>query len=196
MSPQKLTGKDLLILSGGIICASALRVAMSPYPNIEPVMLATVVAGVSMGVWAGFLTGLLTMVISNIAMATSPLTFPWILSMPLVTLYTSLAYGLVGLFAGLAGGLWKNMGRYRLAVLSGVLTVFYDLVTAVCFGLQFYGLGGVPLALEAQVPFTLMHLSNVVFVFLFAPYLVGVVGFLRSSDLLGFLGFGGVKTAE
>jgi len=157
-------------LLAGIISVAVLRVAMSPYPNIEPVMLFTLAAGLAAGPLAGFLMGAGTMLCSNILMAPGPLTFPWILHMPLVTIYTMLTYGLVGIIAGLAGMVKQSFRRWEYAILAAGLTIFYDLVTCVCFALQFYGPGGIPTALAMQVPFTALHLSNALIAFIFAPY--------------------------
>ena len=157
-------------LLAGIISVAVLRVAMSPYPNIEPVMLFTLAAGLAAGPLAGFLMGAGTMLFSNILMAPGPLTFPWILHMPLVTAYTMLTYGLVGIFAGVAGMVKQNFRRWEYAVLAAGLTIFYDIVTCICFALQFYGPSGIPAALAMQIPFTVLHLSNAVIAFIFAPY--------------------------
>jgi hypothetical protein len=157
-------------LLAGIFSVAALRVAMSPYPNIEPVMLFTLAAGLAAGPIAGLLMGAGAMLVSNVLMAPGPLTFPWLLHMPLVTLYTMITYGLVGIFAGMAGLLKKSFSRWEYALLAAGLTLFYDLVTCVCFALQFYGPSGIPAALAMQVPFTVLHLSNAMIAFIFAPY--------------------------
>jgi hypothetical protein len=170
MKIKSLFKIDYSVLLAGIISVAALRVAMSPYPNIEPVMLFTLAAGLAAGPIAGFLMGAGSMLVSNIFMAPGPLTFPWLILMPLVTFYTMLTYGLVGVFAGLAGMVKKSFRRWEYALLAGALTLFYDLVTCICFALQFYGPGGIQAAMIAQIPFTILHLSNVVIAFLFAPY--------------------------
>lgn len=175
------------VLLAGIISAAALRAAMSPYPNIEPVMLLTLAAGLAAGPLAGFLMGAGSMLISNIFMAPGPLTFPWLLHMPLVTFYTMLTYGVVGIFAGIAGIFKKSFRRWEYALLAAVLTIFYDLVTCICFALQFYGPGGIPMALSMQIPFTILHLSNAVIAFAFAPYVHKAALKAGSFSINGFL---------
>jgi hypothetical protein len=170
MQIKSLFKVNFQAMLAGIVLAASLRMAMSPYPNIEPVMLFTLAAGLAAGPIAGFLMGAGTMILSNILMAPGPLTFPWLLHMPLVTLYTSLTYGVVGIIAGLAGIIKKNFRRWEYALLAAGLTLFYDLVTCICFALQFYGPGGIPTALVMQIPFTILHLSNAVIAFIFAPY--------------------------
>jgi len=158
-------------LLAGILSAAALRTAMAPYPNIEPVMLFTLTAGLTGGPLAGFIMGAGTMALSNIMMTAGPLTFPWILQMPLVTVYTSVSYGLVGVLAGIAGVFKKASAALNTQHFAAALTVFYDLITCIAFALQFYGPAGIPTALTMQVPFTALHLSNAVIVFIFAPML-------------------------
>ncbi len=175
------------ILSGGIITVAALRMLMAPLPNIEPVMLFTLTAGLAGGPIAGFLMGALTMIVSNILMSSGGLTFPWLLQMPLVTIYTSLAYGLVGAAAGLLGLFKKDWKRVDLTILAAGLTIFYDLVTCICFALQFYGPAGIGTALIAQVPFTVLHLTNAVFAFLFAPFLLKAGVAAKTFSIRGLL---------
>ena len=174
-------------LSAAIMAVSALRVLMAPYPNIEPVMLFTLVAGIALGPIAGFLMGAGTMLVSNILMLPGGLSLPWLIQMPLVTVYTSLTYGIVGLIAGAAGLFKKKWGRVGYFALAAGLTLFYDLVTCICFALQFYGPPGIGAALVAQIPFTLLHLSNAVFAFLFAPYVYDAVMKAESFSILSFL---------
>lgn len=173
------------ILSAGIAGVAALRIFMAPYPNIEPVMLFTLAAGLALGPLAGLLTGAGSMIVSNVFLSAGPLTFPWIFHMPLVTVYTSLAYGLVGLIAGILGLARKGWGRRDMTLAAAGLTIFYDAVTCVCFALQFYGPAGIPLALSAQVPFTMLHLSNAVLVFVLGPYALGLVRKAGELSLTG-----------
>jgi hypothetical protein len=182
------TGLNAALLVSGIVATSGLRVLMAPLPNIEPVMTATIVAGVAGGPLAGLLMGVCSMVLSNILLAGGPLTFPWILMMPLIVVYTSLSYGIIGSAAGILAVFRRKWSRSDFAVFALLATLFYDFVTAVCFALQFYGPGGIYAALVAQVPFTVLHLSNVVLAFVLAPHIVKAVSTLREASLKGFLG--------
>jgi len=179
---------DAALLISGIVATSGLRVLMAPMPNIEPVMTATIVAGVAGGPLAGLLTGVCSMVLSNILLAGGPLTFPWIIAMPLVTVYTSIPYGIIGAAAGIIAVFRRKWSRSDFAIFAGLATLFYDFVTAICFALQFYGPAGIYGALIAQVPFTVLHLSNVVLAFVFAPYFVKAASALRESWLVKSLG--------
>jgi energy-coupling factor transport system substrate-specific component len=172
MQTRSLFKVNPMVLFASVIAVAAMRILMAPAPNIEPVMLFTLTAGLALGPLTGFVMGAGSLLLSNILLAGSPLSFPWIFQMPLVTLYTSLTYGAVGVMAGLLGNAKKRWGRIDLTLAAAGLTVFYDLVTCICFALQFYGPAGIPLALESQVPFTLLHLSNAVFAFVFGPYVL------------------------
>jgi len=187
MKNTKLNKPNLPVLSAGIFTVAALRILMAPYPNIEPVMLFTLTAGLAGGPVAGFLMGALSMILSNVFMMSGGLTFPWLLQMPLVSLYTSLTYGLVGALAGIFGFFKKDWKRFELTLIAASLTIFYDLVTCICFALQFYGPGGIGMALVAQVPFTVLHLSNAVFAFLFAPYLLRATTKVKDYSISSFL---------
>lgn len=178
---------NLSILSLGIVTVAGLRVLMATLPNIEPVMLFTVVMALSLGPISGFLVGLGSMILSNIFMVSSGSLFPWIFHMPLVTLYTSLTYGLIGLIVGFLGIVKRDWKRSDFTLLIVVMTLFYDLVTAICFGVQFYGFAGIPVALNAQIPFTVLHLSNAIFAFLFAPYLFRAFTKAKEISVFGFL---------
>lgn len=158
-----------------IVMASILRVAMASYPNIEPVMLFTLTTALTLGPTAGAVTGAGTMFMSNILMMGGPYTYPWITYLPLTTLYTSAAYGLVGVLAGLAGIFWRNWSRLQMSILAASLTIIYDAVTCICFALQFYGPGGIPTAAVMQIPFTILHLSNALIVYVFAPTLYKMI---------------------
>lgn len=162
-------------LSTGIVAAAALRIWMAHLPNIEPIMLFTIVAGLSAGPVAGLLMGAGSMILSNLLMLPGPHTFAWILHMPLVTIYTSLSYGVIGILCGLLGLVKKEWGCINLGLLAGISTLFYDGVTCVLFAIQFYGPAGIPAALSMQVPFTIMHLTNVIFVMFFAPYMFKIL---------------------
>jgi energy-coupling factor transport system substrate-specific component len=182
------TGLNGGLLVSGIAATAALRVIMAPIPNVEPIMTATMVAGVAGGPLAGLLMGICSMVLSNILLAGGPLTFPWIFMMPLITVYTSLSYGVIGLAAGIIAVFRKKWSRSDFALFALVATLFYDFVTAVCFGLQLYGPAGIYGALVSQVPFTVYHLSNVVLAFVLAPHIVKAISTIKEAGLQGFTG--------
>ena len=136
------------------------RVVMAPLPNAEPIMLFTIVAGLVNGHRCGFVTGVTSLSVSDVLIGMAG---PW-------TFYTSLTFGLVGLMCGLLGKTKIKWNRKNLVLLAAIMTIFYDLVTMTIFAIQF--MTPFPVALMGQIPFTIMHLSNCVLVFLIAPFLI------------------------
>ncbi len=169
------------VISASTFSVAGLRVLMAPLPNIEPIMLFTLVIALSLGPLSGFIFGAGTMFLSDFMMGRAG---PW-------TLYTSLAFGLVGLFVGMLATFIKNKNwnsmkrRTGLFTLAFVMTIFWDIFTATFFAFNFF----IPLnaAMIAQLPFTLLHLSNAAIAFLFAPHLVMVYSALKDFSILTWL---------
>lgn len=161
------------VLSGSILAIAGLRLMMAPYPNIEPIMFFTLSTALVFGPLAGFLLGLGTMITSDVFLG---LLGPW-------TLYTSLTYGIVGLAAGFIGIKKKKWDRAGLTVLAFLLTVFYDLVTATFWALQ--TMQPLTVVYAAQIPFTLLHLSNCVLVCMFAPYMMKAFEAVKDFSIVG-----------
>lgn len=157
-----------------IIAVVGLRVLMASLPNVEPIMLFTLSIALVFGPITGFIFGLGAMFISDFFIIAGP----W-------TLYTSVSYGIVGLISGFLGIFKKSWNRKELTFLSFAMTIFYDFITATFFSFEFF----IPLkaVLIAQIPFTLLHLSNSIFVFFFAPYLMKFYSETKDFSLMIFL---------
>jgi len=151
--------------------AALLRVWMAPLPNIEPILVFTLTCSLAFGPITGFLFAFLSMLFSDILMG----------SVGIWTLYTSGSYGLVGFLAGLFFMKRKDPSRREMTLLSIGLIILYDLITAVCFALTFF----IPIevALINQIPFTILHLSNCIVVFLFYPGIVKLSSFMKNATL-------------
>lgn len=154
-----------LIFSGAIA-----RVMMAGLPNIEPIMLVTMVSGVKYGPKYGLLVGLLTMLFSDLLIYGSISMF---LVLPLsilalVSISTSLAYGFIGLFSGFFE---KYKKRVQLAGIAAFLTLLYDLITNISW--SFVMNIPLPAVLIAGIPFSIIHiLSNALIIGITAPYLL------------------------
>ncbi|MBI3588139.1 hypothetical protein HY095_03010 [Candidatus Micrarchaeota archaeon] len=74
------------------------------------------------------------------------------------TLYTALAYGLIGFAAGSFFSTRPSAGALSYAAFSIPATLLYDAVTMLAFGMQFSV--PMPLLVAGQIPFTLMHLAG------------------------------------
>ncbi len=166
---------NLSILSGGIFLLAGLRFLMAPYPNVEPIMLFVISTALVFGPLAGFILGFGSMIVSDMFLG---LYGPW-------TLYTAPTYGLIGLIVGFIGTSKNKWGRPELTALAFVMTIAYDIITATFWALQ--TLQPLIVVYVTQIPFTLLHLSNCVFVFLFAPYLMRVLSVARDFSIVRFL---------
>jgi uncharacterized membrane protein len=166
------------VVSGSILSVAGLRVLMAPLPNVEPIMLFTIVTALTLGPISGFIFGAGSMFISDFFMGRAG---PW-------TLYTSLAFGFVGILVGLIGTFTRNKnwnklkGRAELFGIAFIMTIFWDLITATFFAFEFF----IPwyTVMITQIPFTLLHLSNCAIVPLFAPHLMKVFSAAKNFSIL------------
>lgn len=129
----------------GLIFTIVFRLVPMPLPNLEPIMATTLPFAKKMGAAAGMLFALLALV-----------SFDFISGrIGLWTIYTGMAYAVVGYSAGVFFA-DRKMGVKNRIGFAVVATVFYDAVTALLFGWQF----GQPLAVTiiGQIPFTAYHL--------------------------------------
>jgi energy-coupling factor transport system substrate-specific component len=168
------------ITSSLIFFGAISRVLMAGMPNIEPVMLVTLVSGVKYGWKYGLLTGLLTMAFSDLLIYGTIPYFALSMSVSFIALtglMTNVAYGLVG---ALSGFFKKHTKRVELAGAALLLTIIYDLVTNV--GTAFIANITVVQALLQGIPFMFLHLlGNVLIVTICAPYLLKVIAIVEST---------------
>lgn len=156
------------VLFGTIILVAGLRVAKGPMlPNVEPIMLFTIVAALAYGPRAGGILGAGSLIVSDFMIG---LPGPW-------TLYTSMSYGLIGLAAGILGSWKRSWRREELTAVAFVATIFFDAVTATFWGLQ--TMQPLLVVYAAQVPFTLLHLSNCAFVYVLAPEMMKALDYAK-----------------
>ncbi|MFH0817890.1 MAG: ECF transporter S component [Candidatus Micrarchaeota archaeon] len=166
-----------LVLAGSL--AGACLKFAAPMPNIELLLPFVMAAGMLSGSRRGFIAGFSIRMIYDFYLG---MPGPW-------TIYTTLAYGLVGL---IASAIPINESRKRLVFWAAGLTIVYDVLTMAGFGLSF----GLPLVLllGPQVPFTILHLAgNCVFVFAILPGTLAAAKKLASGELLKFHFITGVR---
>lgn len=157
-----------LILAGSL--AGASLKFFVPIPNIELLLPFVMAAGILSGPGRGFMAGFSIRMIYDFYLG---MPGPW-------TVYTTLAYGLVGL---LASFIPIGASRARHLAWAAGLTLIYDIITMAGFGLSF----GLPLLLliGPQMPFTALHLAgNCVFVFAILPGTLKYAKKLSSGELL------------
>lgn len=171
---NKIQRKIAVLASASLAAAGscALMKAAGAPPNIESLMPFAMSAGMALGPVSGFANAFLARAMFDGYQAW---TGWW-------TVLTSLSYGLVGLVAGIIYNYRKSWSRAELTVFAGALTLLYDVVTMLVFGLPF----GIPLQIlvAGQVPFTLAHLlGNMVLCFAFAPFLLkSLSGYIESAS--------------
>jgi uncharacterized membrane protein len=141
------------------------------YPNIEPIMLFTIVTALAYGPRAGALLGAFSLIVSDFMIG---LPGPW-------SLYTSLSYGLIGLAVGLLGSWKRTWRREELTAIAFVATIFYDTATATFWALQ--TMQPLPAVYAAQVPFTLLHLSNCAVVYILAPEMMKFLDYAKDFSV-------------
>lgn len=158
---RRKTGSRRLILVGAMTAISVVgRFIFAVIPAFKPVTAVTVITAVYLGGEAGFLTGALSALISNFYFGQGP----W-------TPFQMLAWGLIGLFAGL---LSKPLRKSRLllslyGVFAGVGYSFLMDIWNVLWYAGSFNLSAYKAALATALPFTIAYaVSNVVFLNLVA----------------------------
>ena len=119
------SSKELALIGTLAAAAAAGRVLFAAVPNVQPVTVTAVVAGVALGPRAGASTGALAALVSNLYLGQGPYT-PW----------QMLAWGGCGLLGGFAGPLLRR--RIPLALTCFALGFAFDAVMDVWEWLSFY----------------------------------------------------------
>ena len=101
-----------------VVVASIGRIIFGFIPNVQPVTVIVIIMGLCYNTESGFLTGVLSALVSNMVMGQGP----W-------TLWQMLAWGLIGLFAGLFGKI-KPCRSLPFAVVYSVAAAFiFSIIT-------------------------------------------------------------------
>ena len=119
------TSKELVLIATLAAAAAAGRVLFAAVPNVQPVTVTAVVAGVALGPRAGMAVGGLAAFVSNFYLGQGAYT-PW----------QMLAWGACGLIGGLAAPLLRR--RLPLALTCFVLGFAFDAVMDLWEWLSFY----------------------------------------------------------
>lgn len=155
---KKSTGTRRMVIAAVM---TALCFAGRFIPFLKPVAALTVITGLYLGGEAGFLVGSLSAVLSNFYFGQGP----W-------TAFQMLAWGLIGLFAGM---LSKPLLRSRILLLTyGALaglgySFFMDIWTVLWYN-EGFSIKLYAAALISAIPYTVSYaVSNVLFLYLLAP---------------------------
>lgn len=101
-----------------VVVASIGRVIFGFIPNVQPVTVIVIIMGLCYNAESGLLTGVLSALVSNMVMGQGP----W-------TLWQMLAWGLIGLLAGLFGKI-KPLKNVKFAVVYSVIAAFlFSIIT-------------------------------------------------------------------
>ncbi len=140
------TARDLTLVAtlGGI--AAAGRVLFTPIPNVQPVTVIVVAAGVALGPRRGFAVGALAAIASNMFLGQGPQT-PW----------QMLAWGGCGALAGVLAIALRR--RWPFAVFCAVLGMAFGTVMDVWLWFAFYPhtWGALVAVLGAGIAFNVAH---------------------------------------
>lgn len=142
-----------------IVFSSVFAIRLMPFraPNIEPIMASVMPLSKRFTKFMSFFFGFASIFVYDLVTS----------GIGIWTLFTAVAYGLVGLgasyyFTNRSG--WKSYASYAV-----IATIAYDLATGLTVGPIFFGQSFV-ISLIGQIPFTLMHLlGNVSFAIVLSP---------------------------
>jgi energy-coupling factor transport system substrate-specific component len=147
---------------------AAFRIALvGGPPNVKPTAFLIILAGAAAGPLPGLVVGWLSMTISDLALGPGP----W-------TIETSAGMAVVGLLAGLLWYRSSNIGRLRMAIGGYLLTVLFDIGTALVDSTIYHYPWEVAV-LGLYVPFIMGGLS---------PYPFGFVHELTTALLCATIG--------
>ncbi|MBA2173832.1 ECF transporter S component [Halobacillus locisalis] len=138
--------------------AVAGRVALSQFPNIQPVTAIIILTGFWLGPSAGIVMALLTTFVSNMVLGTGV----W-------TIWQIIAWSLIGVGAGVLGKVWKTTPTWILSVYGALSGFFFGMIISLTMraaGQPFwaYYLAGLPFDINHAV-------SNSVFILVLSPVL-------------------------
>lgn len=156
---QSSANNWLKVLVGFIVCLLVRLVPFRP-PNVEPILATQMPFSKAYGKWVGFIFAFSSIVLFDLITG----------NVGIWTLITAIAYGLIGLWAGVYFKTRANKAT-TYASFAIISTIAYDIVTGFTIGPIFFGQPFLA-AVIGQIPFTLLHLlGNVSFALILSPAL-------------------------
>ena len=157
---KETDSRHLIVISVMCVLSIVGRLIFSVIPGFKPVTAIVVLFSLYFGGKAGFLCGAMTALISNFYFGQGP----W-------TPYQMLAWGLIGLFAGLLSPVLRKSTLLLCvygAAAGVVFSLIMDIQTAMWYTNEF-NLAVYAAKIAASLPFTIMYaVSNVIFLLLLA----------------------------
>lgn len=153
-----ISSKEVALVAVLAAIISVSRIPFAPLASIQPCTLLIIAVALVFGPLSGVMCGSLTAAVSNLFLGQGPWT-PW----------QMVAWGLVGLVAGLIGRRFPDIGLRWIAVLGAVCSLFYGVFMDISSWIIFYNLEPEKLVavMLAGVPFNILHAAGTV-VFTFA----------------------------
>lgn len=155
---KETNARKLIIISVMCVLSIVGRIIFGVVPGFKPVTAIIVILSIHFGGEAGFLCGAMTALISNFYFGQGP----W-------TPYQMLAWGLIGLVAGLLAPLLKKSLVFTCAygALSGILFSFIMDIQTLTWYSNEINLALYAAKLATSLPFTVLYaVSNVIFLLL------------------------------
>ena len=156
-----VSSRDVALIGifGAIVAVS--RIPFAAVPSVQPCTFLVLCIGLVFGARTGMMTGMMTAGVSNMFLGQGPWT-PW----------QMLAWGMVGLIAGLVGKLRSEHGIPSVVILGIFVSLMYDLLMNLSSWILFYGLDPNKFLATyvAGVPFTIAHVAGtVLFILVLGP---------------------------
>jgi energy-coupling factor transport system substrate-specific component len=161
---EPIRTKTLMFIGILIALAVAGRVPLAAIPSVQAASFIIIIGGISLGPELGFITGSTTALVSNMFLGQGPWT-PW----------QMLAWGLMGLTAGLLGKTRIKKSLLLVVIFGGVWGFLFGWIMDLWYALAYVNplnLKSFILAFGASVPFVALHAgANVLLLtFLYKPW--------------------------
>ncbi len=171
---KAMGAKEISVLAVLISLCVLSRVVFAILPAFKPVTAIIILCGIAYGAQVGFLVGSMSALVSNLFFGQGP----W-------TPFQMLAWGLIGLTAGLLFAEKKKPSTPLLLLLGAFGGIFYSLLLDVYSVFQLDGVWSFSrylFLIGSALPFTILYaLSNVVFLLLLCDPLLRAMGRIRQK---------------
>lgn len=170
---RKLDAEEIIIMAALAAIAAVGRTIFAPLPSIQPVSFIVICTAVVFGWRTGLMVGMLSAFVSNLFLGQGP----W-------TLWQMLAWGLMGLTAGLLF-YKRNHSKAAKMIFGFIAGIMFGWIMNLWYLVSYIdsvSWAGILLAYGASFFMDLLHgLSNVVFIALFADSLEKILIRIRNK---------------
>jgi len=152
-----ISSKEVALVAILAAIISVARIPFAPLASVQPCTFLIIAVALVFGPLSGIMCGSLTAVVSNLFLGQGPWT-PW----------QMVAWGMVGLIAGLLGRRYPDLRLLWIAFLGVICSLLYGMLMDISSWIIFYNLepDKLLLVMLAGVPFNIVHaIGTVVFTF-------------------------------